>query len=178
MRTPALLAVPAVALALLLNGCVGTGPNTTQGAATGGILGAIAGGMIAGAQTCGDPVAGAIIGGTLGAMAGGAIGNSIDQKNGTVYGYGYPVAAYPATYQAQPVQSGPPPTPAPHEADVVTPSPAANALWVPGYWDYKPGGYVWTPGHWELPPPNTQHYIAAHWENRSGGYAFVGGYWQ
>ncbi len=170
--------VPLLAVAALLTGCVGTGPNTQQGAATGGVLGAIAGGLIAGNQYCGDPVAGAIIGGTLGALAGGAIGNSVDHENGTVYDY--PAPAYPAYYSTRVAQqSGPPATPPPpNYSDPITPSPAANALWIPGHWDYTANGYVWAAGHWELPPPTAQTYVAAHWESRGSSYAFVSGYWK
>ena len=171
--------VPALALATLLTGCVGTGPSTQQGAVTGGVLGAAAGALIAGNQHGGDPLGGAILGATLGALAGGTIGNSIDNENGTLYP-GTAPAPHKAHYTTtQLVQQGPPPAPpAPSNADVVTPSPAPNALWVPGYWDYNGSGYAWAAGHWELPPPNAQTYVAAHWENRAGNYVFVRGYWQ
>jgi hypothetical protein len=169
--------IPALVLATLLTGCVGTGPSTQQGAVTGGVLGAAAGALIAGNQHGGDPLGGAILGATLGALAGGTIGNSIDNQNGTLYRTSAP-APHAGHYTTQ-VQQGPPPTPpAPQTADVVTPAPSSNALWVPGYWDYNGTGYAWAAGHWELPPPNAQTYIAAHWENRSGNYVFVRGYWQ
>jgi hypothetical protein len=75
------------------------------------------------------------------------------------------------------VRSSPPPAPAPL-TDVVTPCPAPNALWVPGYWDYNGSGYTWTAGHWEIPPPATTTYVASHWETRNGANVFVRGYWQ
>ncbi len=171
--------IPALALVTLLTGCVGTGPNTQQGAVTGGVLGAIAGAVIGNNSSGHNGAAGALIGATAGAIAGGTIGNSVDNQNGTLYP-GTAPAPRPTHYTTtQVVQSGPPPAPpAPPNADVVTPSPSPNALWVPGYWDYNGSGYAWAAGHWELPPPNAQTYIAAHWENRAGSYVFVRGYWQ
>ena len=77
MNTKPLLIVP-LALSFLLAGCVGTGPNTQQGAVTGGALGALAGGII-GNNSGGRTWQGAAIGGVIGAIAGGAIGNVIDR---------------------------------------------------------------------------------------------------
>ena len=77
MNTKPLLIVP-LALSFLLAGCVGTGPNTQQGAVTGGALGALAGGII-GNNSGGRTWQGAAIGGVIGAIAGGAIGNVTDR---------------------------------------------------------------------------------------------------
>jgi hypothetical protein len=159
-------------LTALLSGCVGTGPNTQQGAVTGGALGALAGAVIGHNSRGGDAVGGAILGGTAGAIAGGAIGNSVDHQNGTVYG-GYP--EQPGRYRMARVEPPPPAPPAP--AETVPPAPAANAVWVPGYWVYD-GRYAWTAGHWEIPPPYAHSYVAAHWENRGGRYVYVRSYWQ
>ncbi len=68
----------------LLTGCAGNGPNTQQGAVTGGAVGALVGGIIgnnSGHQTW----EGAAIGAVAGAIAGGTLGNSIDNQKGTVY---------------------------------------------------------------------------------------------
>jgi hypothetical protein len=157
------------ALPVLLTGCVGTGPNTQQGAVTGGALGALAGAVIGNNSRGGDALAGAIIGGTAGAIAGGTIGNSIDQQQGTVYGTGRERVP---TYVRPPQ---PPPAPV---ADVVTPAPAANAVWIPGYWNFNGSSYVWTAGHWEMPPMGASSYVAAHWENRGGALAYVPAYWR
>jgi len=171
------LALPALALATLLSGCVGTGPNTQQGAVSGAALGALAGAIIGNNSGSHNGAAGALIGATAGAIAGGTLGNSADHQNGTVYGYAAEPA--PVAYRRTVVMEGPPPTPAPPQsAETVGPAPSPNAVWIPGYWDYNGSGYAWAAGHWEIPPPSSQSYVAAHWENRGGTYVFVRGYWQ
>ena len=71
-------------IALLLTGCVGTGPNTQRGAVTGGALGAITGAVI-GNNTHAGVGQGALIGGLVGALAGGTLGNAQDHEQGTIY---------------------------------------------------------------------------------------------
>ena len=172
MKNFSLVGISGLCLALTLTGCVGTGPNTQQGAVTGGALGALAGAVIGNNSRGGDAVGGALLGGVIGAVAGGTIGNSVDQQNGTVYGapHARRVVRVRDTAPARP----PPP---PH-ADVVTPAPAAGAAWIPGYWDYNGYSYVWMAGHWEIPPAGSRSYVSAHWEYRPNGYAFVRPYWQ
>ncbi len=168
------LLVSTLAMSLLGAGCVGTGPNTQQGAVAGGTLGAIAGAVIGHNSRGGDSLGGAILGGTVGAIAGGTMGNAQDQKNGTLY------PAYPnePRYRRVPVSYAPPPAPPTPASEAVTPSPAPNALWVPGYWSYDGYRYNWVAGHWEIPPPNARAYVVAHWEQRPEGYAFVQSYWR
>lgn len=161
-----------LALALLLSGCVGTGPNTQQGAVTGGALGALAGAVIGNNSRGGDSVGGALLGGAIGAIAGGTIGNSVDQQNGTLYG----ASRGPRTVRVR--EAAPQMPPSAPQADVVTPSPAANAAWIPGYWDYNGYSYVWVAGHWEMPPVSSREYVSAHWEYRPHGYVFVHPYWR
>src|SRR3569833_2808476 len=84
MRNQVLLA-STLGLSALLGGCAGTGPNTQQGAVTGGALGAIAGAIIGHNSGSGNTLGGALSGGAAGALAGGTIGNSVDHENGTVY---------------------------------------------------------------------------------------------
>lgn len=167
------LLIPGVALATLLGGCVGTGPNTQRGAVTGGALGAIAGAIIGHNSRGGDALGGAILGATAGAMAGGTVGNAQDHEEGTVYGEPRPARASYAVVEDMP----PPPPPAAEPADATTAPPAPNALWIPGYWSFDGVRYTWINAHWEVPPPNAHSYVAAHWEQRNGGYAFVPGYW-
>lgn len=168
-----LFLISGLAVATLFTGCVGTGPNTQQGAVTGGALGAIAGAIIGHNSGGGNTLGGALIGGAAGALAGGTIGNSVDHENGTVYGE----PGVTETREYQVVQQVPqmPPPPA---TDMVTPSPAPNAVWIPGYWSYNGNSYAWVAGHWEIPPPNSHSYIAAHWENQGSGYFFVPAYWR
>ncbi len=169
MKTPTLL-ISTLGLSALLTGCVGVGPNTQQGAVNGGALGALAGAIIGHNSRGGDTLGGAILGGTVGAIAGGTLGNSVDNQRGTLYDYPEPRR----TYRTVAVPAEPPPPP---NADVVTPQPASNALWIPGYWSFDGARYSWIPGHWEIPPPDASSYVAAHWENRARGYVYVPGYW-
>jgi hypothetical protein len=158
-----------LALALLGGGCVGTGPNTQQGAVAGGALGALAGAIIGNNSRSHNALAGAAIGATAGAIAGGTLGNAVDQQNGTIY-----TSEVAATSNVI-VQAPPPPPPAPTELVVAQPAP--DAVWISGCWVYEPRGYAWMPGHWERPPPNYRHYMAPHWQRREGGYVFIRGYW-
>jgi hypothetical protein len=165
----------AMALSVLGTGCVGTGPNTQQGAVTGGALGALAGAIIGNNSAGHNGFAGALIGGAAGAIAGGTLGNSVDNQRGTLYRYpegsGYRYYRYGNEVQQVP----PPPRPV---SEAVSAPPAPNALWIPGFWSYDGRGYTWIGGHWEIPPPNARSYVAAHWQNQGGGYAYVPGYWR
>jgi hypothetical protein len=161
----------------LLSGCVGTGPNTEQGAVAGGALGALAGGIIGHNSRGGDAFGGALLGAAAGAVAGGVIGNNVDQERGTIYGppgryenpdhRGYRVSQAPAP-------STPPPTP----VDPVLPQPAANAIWAPGFWIYDGRSYTWMRGRWEIPPPLAHTYVPAHSEMRNGQMVYVPGHWR
>jgi hypothetical protein len=166
-NTPLILTL---ALALPLTGCVGTGPNTQQGAVTGGAIGALAGAVIGNNSRSHDTLGGAVIGGIAGAIAGGAIGNSLDHQRGTIY-----------TSEAQATTSyaveAPPPPPAPvREVIIVQREP--ETVWVSGYYIYESRGYAWVPGHWERPPPRCNAFVAPHWQRHSGSYVYVEGYWR
>lgn len=164
-----------VALGALLSGCVGTGPNTQNGAVTGGALGALAGAIIGHNSHGGNTLGGALIGGAAGALAGGTLGNAKDHEQGSVYG-GDETAVRTRTYRV--VQQVPPPPPPPPVNETVTTAPAANAVWIQGYWSYDGNSYAWVPSHWEIPPPNSHSYVAAHWENQGSGYFYIPAYWR
>jgi hypothetical protein len=159
----------ASALATLVSGCVGTGPNTQQGAVAGGAMGALAGAII-GNNSGHRTWQGAAIGGAVGAVAGGTIGNSLDQQRGTIYGSQTEATTNVVVQQVPPA---PPPQP---EVVVVQPSPAA--VWVPGYWAYDGYRYVWVSGFWAVPPPRHHRFVQPHWEPRPGGYVYIRGYWR
>jgi YmgG-like glycine-zipper protein/YXWGXW repeat-containing protein len=171
MKHSTVLIASTLALSSLFTGCVGTGPNTQQGAVTGGALGALAGAVIGNNSRGGNTLAGAAIGAAVGAVAGGTIGNSVDNQNGTVYGE----SGRPGT--ATVIRRGPPAPPAPL-AESIPASPSPNAIWIPGYWDYNGAGYSWIGGHWEIAPALAHQYVAPHWEDRSGTFVFVRGYWR
>lgn len=162
--------VLSLGLSVLLSGCVGTGPNTQQGAVGGATLGALVGAIIGHNSRGGDAVGGAVLGGIAGGIAGGAYGNSIDHQRGTIY-----TSERQATTDM--VVEEPPPVPmAPRE--VVEVRPAADAVWVPGYWAYAGGRrYTWVAGYWTVPPPHYRRYVPPHWRQRAGTYVYIQGYW-
>jgi len=118
-----------------------------------------------------------------------------------------PVLAFgaPAFAQLQPVVSYPPaviesaPTPTtasvvlhtdpitgnrvatvvlPPTAAVITPAtPPADAVWVPGHYDWSPDTltYVWAPGHYVARTGAT--WVAGHWNERPDRWVWVDGYW-
>lgn len=177
-----ILVFPVVALSTFLAGCVGTGPNTEQGAVAGGVLGAVAGAVIGHNSRNGDAVGGAILGAAGGAVAGGVLGNSIDHERGTLYGppsrdpYGSPDDPVYRANRGQAVIA--PATPPPAPQDPMPPSPAPNAVWVAGHWLYDGRSYTWVAGRWEIPPPMATVYVPAHNEIRDGQRVYVPGHWR
>ena len=163
--------ISVMTLCALCMGCVGTGPNTQQGAVAGGAIGALAGAIIGNNSGSHNALAGALIGGAVGAIAGGTIGNSIDNERHTTY-----TSEYQATSTVV-VQQPPPPAPPP-QPEVMVAQPSPDAIWVPGYWDYNGAQYVWIGGFWTVPPPHHHYYIAAHWANRGGSWVYVHAYWR
>lgn len=78
MKKSVLLTVAAIASITLSSSTAPTGPNTQRGALGGGLLGAVAGGIIG--HQSGNALEGAAVGGALGAGAGAVYGNSQDQN--------------------------------------------------------------------------------------------------
>jgi YXWGXW repeat-containing protein len=157
-------------LALLGSGCVGSGPNTQQGAVAGGALGALAGAVIGNNSGGHNGVGGAIIGGIAGAAIGGTVGNQLDHQRGTLY-----TSETQATTDY--AVDAPPVTPQPPR-EVVVAQPAPDMVWVGGYWIYESHGYSWVAGHWERPPPRYSAYVSPHWAHHEGRYVYVRGYWR
>ena len=126
MNTKSILAITTAA-ALCCAGCVGTGPNTQNGAVAGGAMGALAGAIIGNNSGGHNALGGAAIGAVVGAIAGGTIGNSVDHQNGTIYH-----SEYEATTTVA-VPSVPPTPPPPAELQTAQPTP--SAVWQPDwYW--------------------------------------------
>ena len=168
MNTKTFLAITAAGA--LCAGCVGTGPNTQNGAVMGGALGALAGAVIGNNSGGHNALGGAAIGAVAGAIAGGTIGNSVDHQNGTLYRNEYQATTNVA------VDSVPPPPPP--QAELVTAQPSPSALWIYGYYDFDGYRYNWVPGHWEIPPPDARVFVRPHWHYRGGSYVYVRGYWR
>jgi hypothetical protein len=157
--------------ALLGAGCVGSGPNTQQGAVGGAVAGALLGGIIGNNRGSGHAASGAAIGAAAGGLAGAAVGNSLDHERGTLYNRPDPSPEY--------VVQQPPPMPPPRR-EIVAVRPAREAIWVEGYYAYTGHGnrYEWVPGHWEIPPPHRHTYVRPGWQHRGHGYVYVRGYWR
>jgi hypothetical protein len=84
-------------------------------------------------------------------------------------------AARPAYARA--VTVAPPPAP----VDEVPPAePYAGAVWMSGYWDWRPEvrRHVWVAGHWGTPPRSGVAYMPPSWHrNANGGYYQTPGRW-
>ncbi len=169
MNTKTILALT-TAGALCCSGCVGTGPNTQNGAVAGGALGALAGAIIGNNSGGHNALGGAAIGAVAGALVGGTLGNSVDHQNGTIYR-----SEYEATSNVA-VASVPPQPPPPSELQTAQPTP--SAVWIYGFYDFDGYRYQWVPGHWEIPPPNSAAFVRPHWRYRGGSYVYVRGYWR
>ena len=77
-------------------------------------------------------------------------------------------ASQPA-YAARPVTVAvAPPAPVP---EVPPPEPYAGAVWMSGYWDWRPdlGRHVWVAGHWGTPPRPGVAYMPPSWHAYPGG---------
>jgi len=171
------LLLVSLALSALGAGCVGSGPNTQQGAVGGAALGALAGAIIGNNSGSHDALGGAVIGGIAGGVAGAVIGNNIDQQRGTIYRSEQ--EATTTVVMDQP----PPPPPPPREVVVVRPA-ERSAVWIRGYWAYeghegrRGDRYAWVPGHWEAPPARVSAFVEPHWVQRGHAYVYVQGYWR
>ena len=106
---------------------------------------------------------------TLGALA---LGAAVTAAG--CYGDEYaaqPVYAHPVTVAVAP----PPPV-----DEVPPPTPYANAVWMSGYWDWRPdlGRHVWVAGHWGTAPRAGVVYMPPSWHAApSGGYYRAPGRW-
>lgn len=67
--------------------------------------------------------------------------------------------------------------PPPRRYVVIPARPAANAVWVDGYWDWIGFQFVWVDGYWELSPPAGHIWTPARWERTYRGWRRVPGYW-
>jgi hypothetical protein len=66
--------------------------------------------------------------------------------------------------------------PPPAQAETVPPAPSADAVWIPGYWNWSNGQYVWVPGRYEAGRVGYR-WIPQRWENVNGQWQMTGGSW-
>jgi hypothetical protein len=171
MRPKHAFLITTLAVCAFNAGCVGTGPNTQQGAVTGAALGAIAGAIIgnnSGNHSAGN---GALVGALAGGILGGTIGNQADHERGTLY-----TSEQEATTTY--IVSEPPPPPF-LPTEVIPSRPDPSAVWVGGYWVFNSNRrYEWNPGRWEIPPPSYRVFVRPHWVRQGEGFVYVRGYWR
>lgn len=70
------------------------------------------------------------------------------------------------------------PLPTPQGQENPPPLPSLQHVWIPGFWQWRQGGYRWVAGHWELPPTENANWVAPRWEQQSNGFTLVEGGWQ
>jgi hypothetical protein len=61
---------------------------------------------------------------------------------------------------------------------------SAEAVWVPGFWDFRESrqlapraGWVWVPGRWLEPPVPGARWDAGHWDWDRGWYTWIPSHW-
>ena len=81
------------------------------------------------------------------------------------YGYGPRRVVY--------VEVGPPEP----LVEVVTVSPGAGYVWIPGHHRWDGDRYVWVAGSWRAAPAGYTLWIAGRWEQSPRGWYWVGGRW-
>ncbi len=70
---------------------------------------------------------------------------------------------------------GPPPAP-PGEAITVAPGP--GFVWIGGYWDWGPSGWLWVHGRWGHGPWHGAVWVGPRWEHHGHGWVMRHGHWR
>jgi hypothetical protein len=60
--------------------------------------------------------------------------------------------------------------------ETIPPAPTADAVWVPGYWNWANGQYNWVPGRYETGRVGYT-WVPQRWENVNGQWHMTGGAW-
>jgi hypothetical protein len=68
--------------------------------------------------------------------------------------------------------------PPPHRTEIIPVRPGPTYVWVPGYWNRGPRGYVWVAGRYVVPPRPRRVWVAGEWRHARGGWYFVEGHWR
>ncbi len=71
------------------------------------------------------------------------------------------------------IETGPPEP----VVEVVTLSPGAGYVWVPGHHRWDGRHYVWIAGRWQLAPRGRRLWVAGRWESSARGWYWVDGHW-
>jgi len=68
--------------------------------------------------------------------------------------------------------------PPPLKVEVIGVAPAADHVWVQGYWVWRDNDYQWVPGHWDKPPHSRAQWMPGHWKHTRHGHYWVPGHWR
>ncbi|HKB72068.1 MAG TPA: YXWGXW repeat-containing protein [Thermoanaerobaculia bacterium] len=55
--------------------------------------------------------------------------------------------------------------------------PAADYVWVKGFWDWEGGEWVWIPGRWERPAGRDVTWVDPHYDREQDGWRYEPGHW-
>lgn len=72
------------------------------------------------------------------------------------------------------VRKAPPPPVRPR----IPPRPAADAVWIEGYWQWVGSSYVWTDGFWDPRPPAGKIWVPGKWVHTKRGWYRYPGEWR
>ena len=69
--------------------------------------------------------------------------------------------------------------PVPVRDEVVIARPYNDAIWIPGYYQWRPKHhrYAWVKGHWGRPPHAHMMWVPGRWELRNKEWVFYQGRW-
>jgi hypothetical protein len=71
-----------------------------------------------------------------------------------------------------------PQAPPPPQYEAVPPPPPGPAMvWTPGYWNWA-GRWVWVPGRYAARPYAHAVWVPGQWRPRHGGWVWVNGHWR
>jgi hypothetical protein len=62
--------------------------------------------------------------------------------------------------------------------EVVTVSPSAGYVWIPGYYRWDDGRYYWVRGRWEHAPRGRVVWVPGRWAHNRHGWYWVNGRWR
>jgi WXXGXW repeat (2 copies) len=90
--------------------------------------------------------------------------------------YPGPGAAAPPAY-GSPAAVAPYAPPPPQYEAVPPPPPGPAMVWTPGYWNWA-GRWVWVPGRYVARPYHHAVWVPGAWRPRHGGWVWVPGHWR
>jgi YXWGXW repeat-containing protein len=106
-------------------------------------------------------------------------GRSAVAQTASTAGVGTVAAVNHTVYRAK----EPPEAPA-AKRETKSPAPAADAVWVPGYWDLRAdrataprAGWAWVSGRWARPPVAGARWDPAHWGWSDEWWSWIPGHW-